>query len=436
MRGMFRPMLCGALFFAQTASLLADTPGEIQSLLDKGDAAAAYALADALAVERAGSPDFDFWYGLAALEAGHPDRAIFAFERVLLARPGHHRARLELGRAYFRQGDLAAARTSFQQVLSAEPPENVQRRVRDFIAAINRAERATGIRTSGHVALRIGTDSNINSATTDPRLDIPALGQLLLDNASLMTRDEFVEMTIGGGLLYPLTKFTGMFLDASLRERNNLSSSIYDLGVASLQGGILVRRGQERVRLSMSFQKLLLDDQDYRNMTSVNAEWTHQRDSNDQWSLFAQVGAFRYAEQTSLDTNLKLIGAAWNRRWTDHGLLGAASVYIGDERAAEDLHSYNGKSYHGLRLGLEWQRWARHQPFASLTLQQSTYDSRHPVFGGVRKDDFAELRLGWLWHFHNSWSARAEYSHVENHSNLSLYDYDRDQFMVGVRYGF
>lgn len=432
----FRRTLCFLVCVILSASLRAGTLEEIQHLLASGDAAEAYRLAGEEAAERAGDPEFDFWYGLAALEAGHADQAIFALERVLLARPDHHRARLELGRAYFRQGDLSAARTAFGQVLAIEPPVNVRRRVGSFLAAIDRAEQAAALRVSGHVALRAGFDSNINSATTDPTLNIPALGQLVLDDASLETDDEFMETAAGMDLLYPLSKLSGVFFNASLRERNNLSSSAYDLGVVSMQGGLLLGRGPDRVRLPVSFQKLLLDDNGYRNLTSVGAEWSHQRDPLNQWTLFAQAGAFRYDDQTSLDTNLKLAGGAWSRRWEAASVLGAVNVYVGDERARDPQYSHNGKSYHGVRLGVEWQRWERHRPYLSLTLQQSEYDADHPAFGVLREDDFAEIRLGWLWRVRDDWSVRTEVSHIRNDSSISLYEYDRDQFFVGVRYGF
>ncbi|HEB98506.1 MAG TPA: tetratricopeptide repeat protein, partial [Thiotrichales bacterium] len=79
------------------------------------------------AAAEAGDPDFDMAFGLAALEFGHPEQAVFAFERVLMIRPWDHRARLELGRAQLANGNFAAARESFQTVLDAQPPETVAR---------------------------------------------------------------------------------------------------------------------------------------------------------------------------------------------------------------------------------------------------------------------------------------------------------------------
>lgn len=426
-------LLCVGIVSLPLPALSSDA---IRSLLNSGDAQRAWELAEQRVAQQAGEPEFDFWCGMAALESGHAEQAVFAFERVLLARPNHHRARLELARSHYLIGNTAAAHAQFQAVLDIDPPPNVRQRVSSFLAAIERAERSARVTYQGFAELRAGHDSNINSATTDPSIAIPALGEVLLDDASRETDDEFWEASAGGRLNYPLSKFSSAFVNASLRQRDNLSSSTFDLRVASLSTGLALVEGRDRVRVPVAYQKLWLDDEAYRTLTSVGMTWSRELDTRKQVSLFAQAGAFRYDEQTSLDTNLKLAGAGWTQRWPGTSLLAAVSLYVGDEIATRARFDFNGKFYYGLRAALEWQRWPRHRPYASLTLQQSEHDGSHPVFGQRREDDFGEVRIGWLWQMTDDWSLRAEYSHIENDSTLSIFEYDRDQFFMGVRYGF
>ena len=68
-------------------------------LIGTRDAATAYAELAPLEATRAGKPQFDYLFGLAALDSSHVTHAIFALERVLAMRPNDHPARAELARA-------------------------------------------------------------------------------------------------------------------------------------------------------------------------------------------------------------------------------------------------------------------------------------------------------------------------------------------------
>ena len=75
-----------------------------EQLMKQGRAAEAYALLEPLESAQAGNIAFDYLFGTAALDSGHPDRATIAFERVLLVNPNFAGARLDLARAYFAMG--------------------------------------------------------------------------------------------------------------------------------------------------------------------------------------------------------------------------------------------------------------------------------------------------------------------------------------------
>ena len=100
-------MLCFAsrkfvavLLLCVSAAVWADAVTDrAQLLLQRKDAAAAYKLLLPYESERAGNPEFDYLLGIAALDAGDPERAIFALERVLAVQPDNLQARAEIARA-------------------------------------------------------------------------------------------------------------------------------------------------------------------------------------------------------------------------------------------------------------------------------------------------------------------------------------------------
>lgn len=88
---------------------------EMNSLVNSGQYQQAFDMGTANLEEWEGDPEFDFAYGLAALESGNPNEAVFALERVAATSTDgvlRERSRLELARAYFVTNNLTAAENS------------------------------------------------------------------------------------------------------------------------------------------------------------------------------------------------------------------------------------------------------------------------------------------------------------------------------------
>ena len=86
-----------------------------QRLIQQNNPQAAYQLLEPLESKRAGEVDFDYLFGIAALDSGHRERAVFALERVLAVNPNHAQARAEIARAYFEMGENENGRASCRE---------------------------------------------------------------------------------------------------------------------------------------------------------------------------------------------------------------------------------------------------------------------------------------------------------------------------------
>lgn len=425
-------ILCGmACLGLARAATLGD---EIQAEIKAGRAQAAWELAQRHLPEHAGEPEFDFAAGLAALEAGQPQQAVMALERVLIVQPNHHRARLELARAYFQLGDYAAARREFQAVSTQGPPPNVRRRIGTFLDEIQRRESAARIQVTGYVELRPGWDSNVASATSDTSIDIPALGVVNLADGEIS--DRFLDKNAGLTVVRPLDKRRALFADLAYRDRENVETQAYDTRSIGLSGGMAWAGERERLRLPAQYQVLYLANQEFRRLFSLGAEWSRDMDEYNQALLFGQLGTLRYPDYAERDVDMLLAGAGWNHRYAGLPLLASASLYLGDESARNSGGDPNGRLYYGARLATQWNGIPKHTPYASLTWQRSGYDAVNPTFLRTRSEDFAEARLGWSWQPQRRWNVTAEASLIDNNANISIYEYTRRQFSVGVRYQF
>ena len=426
------PLLLPLLVAWQSAG--AAPSDEIQQRLDANDAASAYQIGVVNSDEYAGDIEFDFYFGLAAIESGHAERAVFALERVLMQQPDNQRARLELARAQFMLGDDLAARTNFQAVLADAPPPNVRKHIQLFLDKIDERLSRAQSHVSGHAQLTLGSDSNINSATSNTSVDVPALGQVTLADTSREINDEFLTVDAGGDWKYLLSKLTGVFASAAVKDQNNFSSHEYDTTVLGIRTGLSHVWGKNRFELPLQYQELWVDGNSFRRMVTLGGEWGRGVSDHDRLSLYGQLGGLRYPDQGARDVDLSLAGGAWTHNFSGDKLTTISSVYYGDESAKEAVGKHNGRSYYGLRLGAQWTFTPTQALFAVAGAQKVDHAAVHPVFAETRSDDFYQASLGWRWQANNNLSLQAEFEYYDNQSNLPLYAYNRSVAQLSLQY--
>lgn len=432
-------LACTALLFSVTAQADA-TLDEARRLLDGKAAEQAYQLLAPLEDSRAGNPEYDYLLGVAALNAGRPKLAVFAFERVLSVQPGHTQARAELAKAYFLMGENQAAHHEFNQVLRQNPPEAVRDSIARYLNVLEQRFDTQRDQLSGYVELSAGYDSNVNSATSDNQVAIPALGNLVftLDAGGLEQSDSF--STLRGGLNYrrevrhDLQAFAGGNVDM----RHNFAKTRFDTNIVDLHAGLRLQRHKNRYTGAVQGQGYWLDGEHYRNLLGLNLQWEHTFDARNQGSLFAQYATLRYPDQKIRDTNQAIVGAAWVHALaqTTAPVVFYTSVFGGmdDEQAADYAHF--GRNFLGLRLGVNY---ALNQKTALNLLgsyQQARHGGKDPIFLKKREDTLYDLSATVTYRMDAAWSLRGQLRHTRNDSNIPITDYQRNQFMASLRYDF
>ncbi len=388
------------------------------------------------AAAEAGDPDFDMAFGLAALEFGHPEQAVFAFERVLMIRPWDHRARLELGRAQLANGNFAAARESFQTVLDAQPPETVARNVQHMLARIEAAERARSrFRWHGELMLGGGADSNVNGATANGSIPIPALGRVILEPGALAQDDNFVEAEAMFTGYLPATLRRGWFGGVDLYERNNIDTDDYDLRGVSLQGGAAWVTSTGQWRLPVQVQRLYVAERDYRWLSLAGLGW-QGRPAGHYLGLSAQTGRIHYPDSPTRDVSLHLIEAT-TRLGAGQRPPFQAAIFLGREIAEKEEGKHQGRDYLGLRGVVDgigpWKGWL---PSLRAVAQVAEHAAEDPVFAVTRWDRFYQLAFFLQRPLTVHWHVEMAVEITGNLSNIGLYDYRRQQGSLRIRYRF
>jgi tetratricopeptide (TPR) repeat protein len=164
--------------------------GLLKSLLDSGQTEKAYDYATKEVLNHEGDPEFDYYYGIAAIDSGHASEGVFALERVQSLDPNNHAARLELARGYFVLEEYSRARQKFETVLSVDPPQDVVDKVNIYLDAISSQEGRYKTTQVAFVEFGLGSDSNANSGPDITSFNIGTL-TIPLDTNSQAKNDNF-----------------------------------------------------------------------------------------------------------------------------------------------------------------------------------------------------------------------------------------------------
>lgn len=392
--------------------------------------------------QQAGNPDFDYALGVAALDAGHLSRAIFALERVVAVQPGNGPARAELARAYLAAGDVARGREELMLVRRSElPPEAAQAidRVLGALDASPSADRQR--RINGYVEASLARDSNVNSATNAGQFALPAFGGLLFTMApeARQRSDTVLGAAAGASAQVPLSADWDLVAGANLRATSPRQVHEMQTTVADFSLGA-THLGEDRSQtLAWQSTGAWLDGGRYRTAHGVAAQWQQQLDRRTQGNVFAQLSRQSYAGQAERNTDRGVLGLALARSFGEGQRLAYGSVYRVRERPREGadggLNDHHGHQGYGARLGAE-QALGAATLFVEWQVERRHYGGTEPLFDVQRHDHQSDWLAGLRWPIGRQWQLLPQLRRTIARSNVVLYDYQKTVVQVAVRREF
>ena len=373
-----------------------------------------------------GDPDFDYAFGLAALDTGHYTQAALALQRVVFVRPQFAGARLDLARAHLALGDVAAARKELDAVEAVDPPPQVASVVailREQIDNTLVADSGTGL--SARVSLTAGHDSNANAATDE---NVVVVNQQPI---ALSANSQAIDTPVLGA-------------DASLRFISRLGSetrTLYSsLGAShrhysdaefvdstSLHGqlGQIFNWGQWVGNLGVAANYTVLDDR-FNNRGVRTDLGIGRLVGSTRLDLGLRAGLLRYRDGLAIqDVNqlLATLGASWapSGNW----LLSVTALGGADEE--QQAGSPYGRDIVGARGSALWNLSSHLRADLNLSFLNSDYSGRFAFANRDREDDQTSAALSMRLRNRLPWQLEllGTVRHIDNESTLTLFDYDR-----------
>jgi tetratricopeptide (TPR) repeat protein len=409
-----------------------------KALLDAGKPAEAYAALEPYEFDMAGNQDFDYLLGIAALDSGKPDKAILIFDRLLTANPNFAGARMDQGRAYFALKSDALAKQQFEIVLSENPPELAKQTAEKYLAAIEERSKAKIDNLTAYAELAFGHDSNVNASTSQGLVFVPALGATLtLAATNVESPSYFFSASGGGEYTHVVNPKLKVFIGADVDKIQNPEASSFDNGFIAAHAGLTYGEDDNNFSVALESSRFYLGVPN-RDTNGVIGQWKYTVNPRYQLNLFGSYNLIRYDSDSlsSEDINQAIGGINWLYALDEGGkAVLSSTLFAGNE--ADVNHRVDGsKMIRGARVAIQQSLRDDLALFCSLALQDGDYDRVNVAFQKQREDYEVDAAGGLNWKINDTWSLRPQISYSRNNSNISLYEYDRMNISLNLRWDY
>ncbi len=404
-------------------------------LLFKQHPVQAYSYATEHLAEQEGNPQFDYYYGVAAIDAGHASQGVFALERVLLVYPHEHAARLELARGYFILEEYARSRQEFETVMKADPPDDVVQNAQIFLDRIRLKEARYQTTSRGYIEIGAGTDSNVNSA---PEQDSAITGVLAQDSTG--QDDNFLTVAVSYQLTHPFAP--GWTLNTALTgdHKKNAEFDQFDTLSGTLQLGVSALDNQSKYTVDAVAQQFNLDGDNYRTLTGMTLGWRYSLGQKSAFNTSLQYARLDFDTVSALNSTLSILNLSYNHQFAANmsPVFFASFKYGIEEPEISDLASMADveRDIMGVQLGVILNLQPRFSAMASVGTQISEYGAPDISTSVTREDTFNTVDLNFLWLFSKDWRLDTKISYSENGSNVAIRDYDRTRISLNLNYAY
>jgi len=418
------------------AALADQTLDRAKQLLEQKQAAQAYELLLPLEAQRSGTPEYDYLLGIAALDSGHRERAIFALERVLAVQPDNALARAEIARAYLAVGEKDTARREFENVKRERIPAAARATIDRYLSAITAAETT---QIQGYIEVGVGSDSNVNSATADSQIALPAFGGLIatLNSAATSKSDSFTSVTGGINFTRKLGERWSVIGGVAGNGKFNRNEDKFDTDTVEGNIGARWAADADALTLAAQLQTFELDNSRYRDSRGLIAQWQHNLDERRQLTGYLQYAQLRYPTQEIRNANRGIGGVAYAQAFSSRlSPVLFLSAYGGREKEIADGVPHLGHEPAGIRIGGQFKPTEGWTVFGGVNYEERRYGGPEPIFLVTRKDKQTDVRLGASYLMRAGTTLIVQASNTDNKSNIDLYKFRRTLGTVSIRFDF
>ncbi len=408
-------------------------PEQMKLLIEQRRATEAYELGLG-ATDLIGDPLYDYYFGVACVDAGHAMLGALSLERFMLADPSNNLARLELGRAYFKLGDFVRARQEFKLVLASNPPSSVASTIGRFLSAMESPRKSAKSEFGAYLEVAGGATSNANSGINGSTIDLPGFGLVTLGETGVKQGSGLASFSGGSFASLPLTK--------KIRAVGALSgfyraySNVPEYDFATFGGSLGIGPVSEKLSATVSavYGYSLLNGKPYRQnygaLASVRAPIGKK-------TVFTIDGGYQNLRYKALNKNrdgrLMTLSAGLDRKVKMAGNpVFSIAGYVAREKNTVGRDDFSRKIAGG-RIGLSLMPASKLSVSTSVGLARWRYDGPDLLFAKLRRDWFRSADAAVQYELAKGLTMRLEAQYSKDDSTIPLYKFDQQQLALVLR---
>ncbi|RUO39826.1 hypothetical protein CWE15_08700 [Aliidiomarina taiwanensis] len=404
--------------------------------------AQAYALFQTYEPAYAGQPQYDYWYGVAAIRHGQPFPASLALERAIAKQPLHAGARLELVAAYIQLDQYESAEIQLNHLDSLNPPPRAQQAMDNFRQVI--ADRRAG-KTNNPSVYSLSLDAGYDSNYLNYPDSFDLFADTILEGLAILEADGTSYNNVRGLAWKRWNGKQGMFVEASLlgqmRINHNSEASIFDTRIVhgKFSFGTELNKRNE-LKFGFEASHLWLDNQPYRTHTGLHATWKGAINASSELVVNGAFREFRFDQRRndyvawSGDVEWrKALSEQW--RWRNKAGLVQESV-------TQDVTRQGGNARKVfISTHLDYNLSGNSQLLSTLGYENHTYSQEgFAVFNHgqaeIRDDDSIRARLEWIYMPSKHWRFSLFGQYRNQASSIDFFELDQTLVQGSVTYVF
>ena len=418
---MIRKLIVSIFYYALSINAMATIHQEAQALLDNGKYQHAYHLLNDNETNLAGDPDFDYLLGTAAVMTKNYEQAIYVFERVLVLRPNHAGARLDMAISYYHLGNYEYAKRELQIILKLyrkSAPKPILNAVNSYLSRIE--DKLTKFKQSYTASLSIGIDDNVNA-----RSDYETVM-----GATLAEKVKTSNKTVTLGALYSynhsntLSSSYNILLDAS----DYINHSELNKSKIFLKTSLKKDHGLWSASIGPSLTISKLDGEKLYTQKALDMSVSRQTSKTTLTTFSLNESRMRFDKDSnkSSDTDKTTATLRGSKSFKDYRL--TLSMFAINEKSMGERADGDNK-VKGLNVSAS-TKFLSGVGNVKIAYQQNEYQQLNTLFMVERKDRKPTLSLGYNFPVSKDVTASINFSHIKSLSNIDLYDYQKNQISI------
>lgn len=357
---------------------------------------------------------------------GNDELSISAYERVLLYNPNNSEAIFALVPIYKKMGMDRDAKI----VLSDIDEKQLSQSQREELSSL-KEEQSMGISSTISSSIEYGYDTNLNYNIFTTNSILPVASRL---------ESSFFAVDIKANASYDFNSDSGFSLQSNLTlyKKDNKEGNYFDLTYGKVDLGVGYNSSTLSIYFPIVYQRMKYLDRDLYEQIGTAPKLTMSIDDELLLNLGLQYTKREYintidkgANDTMIDASIgvyRFFGDSFIYSQFDYGTNRADASTPSLFTGYDFFHVFAGVNYnikdYDMNLGTAYQYSRR------------DYDDTIAPTTDTRLDEFQQVNLYLKKEINSNWDVKIDYTYLNNSSNYTLIDYDKQISSIGLEYKY